>query len=113
NFFNDTTETNPQTIFPSNRTNYGVKTDAYSVYAEGTLKPFDRLFLTAGIRYSNEKKEAYNRKLDASLNPIPGGSVGGEKSWDSWTPRFVARYELSDSNNIYASYSQGFKSGSF
>lgn len=113
NIFDDKTETNPQTIFPSNRVNYGVKTKAYSAYAEGTLKPFDSLFLTAGVRYSHEKKEAYNRRLDADLNPIPGGSVGGEKSWESWTPRFVARYELSDSNNIYASYSQGFKSGSF
>jgi len=113
NFFDDKTQTNPQIVFPSSIVDYGVKTAAYSAYAEGTLEPIDNLFFTAGLRYSNEKKSAFNRPLDANMVPIPGKSVGASKRWDAWTPRFVARYEFSPSNNIYASFSKGFKSGSF
>jgi iron complex outermembrane receptor protein len=34
-----------------------------------------------------------------------------EATFNSVTPRAVARYELTDNSNIYASYSKGFKSG--
>lgn len=81
-------------------------TTAESVFAEGNYKITDKLKLTVGARYSNEGKTGVGsfdgfQLLDAS------------KSWSSFTPRVVLSYAIDNSSNVYASFSEGFKSGNF
>ncbi len=57
-----------------------------------------------GYRYSTETK-----KLQAIL-PV---AATGQHTWDKGTPRVVPRYDFDPSTNIYASFSQGFKSGAY
>jgi len=78
------------------------ETTAYAVYAEGTLDLTDSLHLVAGGRYSSEEKTAQNR------NASPSGvlMLDAREEWDSFTP-------LSGQSSMFASYSQGFKSGLF
>lgn len=36
-----------------------------------------------------------------------------KETWSAWTPRFVAKYSVTDNTMLYASYSKGFKSGGY
>jgi iron complex outermembrane recepter protein len=84
-----------------------ITTDAIAAYAEGTYDFTPELHLTLGVRYSEEEKEFDFENL---VSHVRGNR---SDSWNEVTPRAVLRYELSDRSNIYASYSQGFKSGTY
>ncbi|QKS00563.1 TonB-dependent receptor [Sphingomonas sp. CL5.1] len=91
-----------------------VKTDAFAVFADGTYQLNDHVFLTAGGRFSSERKVADSPELPPSaLIPVMLPATHGEKTWNSFTPRAVARYQFDDNANVYASFSQGFKSGAY
>jgi iron complex outermembrane receptor protein len=85
-------------------------TNAYALFGQATYGITDRARLTAGLRYSYEKKNfAYQVFVDRAL------AVGEtpKDSWKSLTPKFVLDYELSDDVLAYASATRGFKSGGF
>jgi len=84
-----------------------IVTDAYAAYAEGTYDITQDLHLTLGVRYSVEDKE-FNY-----LNLASQARGSRSDTWEEVTPRAVLRYELDDSSNLYASFSQGFKSGTY
>jgi iron complex outermembrane receptor protein len=82
-------------------------TTSFAGYADFTYEVADRLFLTAGARYS------YDRIADAFYR---AGALAGNLDVQyptltskRFTPRLVARYALDDRSSIFASYSQGYK----
>jgi iron complex outermembrane receptor protein len=96
------------------------RTDAYGVFGELTYTPTDRITLLAGVRYSNETRDASGcyctffaappavYATPATLPPI------GKVTYGSVTPRASVRYRLTDDDdNVYFTFSQGFKSGGF
>ncbi len=113
---------NPQSFFLNSyqyNSQYGYGTQNYAVYGQVDYNPpvlDDRLTLTAGLRYSNETKFG-SRYESLSLygGPyqvlIPG--VSATTNFDAATPMFVAKYAFTDDVNIYAKYTEGFKSGGF
>jgi iron complex outermembrane receptor protein len=92
---------------PTTRFTNKVKTESYAGFGDLTWNVTSQLHLTAGARYSSEKKDFYFQQL------IPAGAAArrDDHSWDSPTYRGVVRYDLADDANIYASWSNGFKSG--
>lgn len=90
------------------------KADAKSVFAQGSYEVATGTKLTAGLRYSNEKKS-----LDAVLvapalgNFVLGGPVDAEKTFNKLTWRFSVDHKLAREILVYASYNRGFKSGAF
>lgn len=107
-FYNDIAYPSVNVSFmggPFNKTQGSVnKTNAYAGFADVTYQVTDRLYLTGGIRYSEEKAKLH-------LDMPSSGPADGEEKWSSTTPRVVARYELGERTNVYASYSKGFKTG--
>jgi iron complex outermembrane receptor protein len=90
------------------QSNGQVKSRAYAAYAEGTLNLGPQFSIIAGLRYSSEK-----RIFDIVR---PTGTVltlHADQKWNSATPRVSLRYEITPEANIYATYSQGFKSGTY
>jgi iron complex outermembrane receptor protein len=109
--------------------------ESFGIFAEGYFDVTDRLKVTAGIRYNDDKKSTSARSTLASfLNPysndgdpfdspfvgsydadpgIAGNQLTADRSvgFDEITGRFVVDYALSPDNHIYASYSRGYKSG--
>jgi len=76
---------------------------AYSGFGEATLEAVDHLFLTAGLRYSNE-----TRIFDPFVNvAFPRQS----RTFRRWSPKAAIRYEFSPDADVYFSYTEGFKSG--
>lgn len=80
-----------------------------ALYGEISRSFFDqKLEFTAGVRYFEDEVETTEI---SGRNPtdIPFGAK--TEKFDAVTPRIVATYRLTDDTNVYASYSQGFRSG--
>jgi iron complex outermembrane receptor protein len=90
------------------------KTNAYAGFGEISYNITDRLILTGGIRYSDEKKYpfvTFTFGQPTLIGPIP--PLAPPKAFHSWTPKASILYKVTDTTNVYFTYSQGFKSGLF
>lgn len=99
---------------------YGIGTDtsAWALYGDATWNFAPQWFLTLGMRYSSETQDAYYETAEWFEQGHAGMVIDlprtfNDKTWTSFTPRLVLRYELSDMLSIYGSVSEGFKSGAF
>lgn len=81
------------------------ETESYSGFADVTYEAVDNLFLTGGIRYT-EDKPCVDYLLEG-----PGIQDAGCTKFDNVSVRAVGRYQITNNTNIYASYSQGYRSG--
>jgi iron complex outermembrane receptor protein len=88
-----------------------VSTDALGTGGQGTYSFENGLRLTAGARYSTETKNL--EKDQTYANDILTGSMTDKKTWSSVTPKFVVDYSLDKNNMLYASATEGFKSGGY
>jgi len=84
-----------------------VRTRSAAAFFDGTYQFNDKLALTAGARYT------YDRKSLAFSLPASAAPITAHEHWTKLTPRVALRYEVAPSSNVYASYSQGYKSGTF
>src|SRR5690606_5676522 len=85
------------------------QTETWSVYGDATWQVSDRLYLTAGARFHNQDQHCSASAVASSTGPLQDCFLGGgsaDYSEDATTARFVARYEIADNTNIYASFSQ-------
>lgn len=91
------------------------KTKAYAAFGSVTWAATEKLNLTAGIRYSDEKRTTES-SFQLVIVPAFGGPnlfipVNAERSFDAITPRFSIDYALTDDSMAYFTVSKGFKSG--
>jgi iron complex outermembrane receptor protein len=111
-----------------------------AAYIQSSIDISEQLSLTVGARYTKEEKKAYvNNGLafsnvypsdnwipsyvrgDVSFPQVLGTDTDGDgildapkkEDWSQFTPRIGLEYQVDDSTMIFASYSQGFKSGTF
>lgn len=85
-------------------------TNAYALFGQGAYALLDRLRLTAGLRYSYEKKDfAYRVFFNGAQ--VDGGNPSD--SWTAWTPKFGIDFDVTEHVMAYASATRGFKSGGF
>jgi iron complex outermembrane recepter protein len=97
-----------------------VKSRNFAGYGQFTYNFTDALSVTAGLRWTYEKKDFFastlNRAVTARLGGIPFFSVqpfNDSNSWSEFTPKLGLEYKASDDALVFASYSRGFKSGTF
>ncbi len=95
-------------------------TKSSAIFGQLTYAVTDRLNLTLGGRYTNDKKDFGLNVKDASggtadtLNPAKEEfSIVADDSWSEFTPKFVIDYSFTPSALVYASVSKGYKSGGF
>lgn len=87
------------------------ETEAYGLFVEGSYD-FGNMTLTAGLRYSDESKDAtLATPLFEGDTTFPVQSASA--SFDDVTPRVVLEYRATDSVNLYGSVTKGFKSGGY
>ena len=93
-------------------------TESWAVFAQGDYALTDQWTLTAGIRYTDEKKEfdgwqSYLAPVDrAEVFNFPG-KADLDNDWQETTIRLGVKYSMTDDVMFYASYAEGFKSGGF
>lgn len=81
----------------------------------------DDFEIEVGVRYTDDEKDFSMNIAEPStdLGPYFGwgfatdGSISDTQSWDDTTARVLAKWRLTDDRMLFASYTQGFKSGGF
>lgn len=123
-----------------NRRNYWqtaeLKSDSYAAYADANYTFNETWKLTAGIRYSYDEKKGEETlfvAVDPTIYGVPPSSLTGDccgwvvndpvnnpadsrkldDDWDNVSGRVVLDYMYSDDHMMYASISNGYKSGGF
>ncbi|RSY79342.1 TonB-dependent receptor [Sphingomonas koreensis] len=90
------------------------KIESYAVFGQLTAH-LGKLDVTLGGRYTKDTKSA--RQTGATTDALPIIPVAFDTTnraeYDSFDPRLVLTYNISNDVNVYASYSTGFKSGGF
>lgn len=127
-FFDDGRTNNPQEFFSKGvlyDSQYGTGTKAGAAYAQLDYRPLDPLTLTAGVRYTEERKRldrifGCNSAFYPNCMAAPGtfnylipAGTHGSRSFEATTPVFAAAWKFSEQLNVYARYAYGFKSGGF
>jgi len=90
--------------------------ETWSVFGEAHVALNERWNLTLGGRYTYEEKEIYANNFLSFGTPddmFPIGEVNADEDWSEFTPRIGVDYRLNDDVLIYASYTEGFRSGGF
>ena len=107
-----------------------VDTESYSIFGDFTfdlekLWGWQGLELAVGGRYTSDKRSSrVLRQTFIGGNTPPFGGTSsvliattsdftGSETFDDFSPRVSLAWSPDDNNNLYASYSQGFKGGSF
>lgn len=107
-----------RTIVPGDipRSFNDVRTESVSAFGELRIRPLERLTITAGGRYTYDKRELHGRTNLAGNIAFAGANgvleLERKSTFSSFVPRFVIAYDT-DMVNVYASYSEGFKAGGF
>jgi iron complex outermembrane receptor protein len=106
---------------------------AWAAFGQLDFELTDRLTLIAGLRYSDEEKDDFNRQyqvLQSATNPrgrielglfggltLPATTLGAPRdrsdSWDATTPKVGLQFQATDDAMLYATWSKGFKSGGY
>jgi len=86
--------------------------ESYAVFGELTRRLLDgKLELTGGLRYFNDTV-TIDEKSRSTVVITPPGLIRSESDFDAVSPRAVVTWHPSDATTIYASYAEGFRSGS-
>lgn len=114
--------------------NWKQDTTSWAVFFQGEYQISDRLTLTAGVRYTEEDKDAdavtrisndAGGLANPSPNPLTGAVLRGvaptsydhafidSRTTDQVTPGISLEWDANDTSLYYLSYSEGFKSGGF
>ncbi|MBS0570206.1 MAG: TonB-dependent receptor [Proteobacteria bacterium] len=95
-----------------------VDTRSYAAYTDWTWSLAERWQLSAGARFTDEKKHAIVNNY-TTANASFGAPVAVTANFDrsrqpsNFSPRLSLLYKLNDETNLYASLARGFKSGSY
>ena len=96
-----------------------VESDAAAGFGQATLSLTPRLAMTAGLRYTHERKTIDNAgglyTVDAPITLQSNSSYAYSDaiSHDAWTPKFGVEMRARTNVLAYASATRGFKSGGF
>jgi iron complex outermembrane recepter protein len=102
---------------------YGTHARAWAGYGQADWKPFESLTLTAGARYTREKKDLDRVFGFTSANPpapqppytyyLPEGYKAPGATFSATTPMAAVAWRPTGWLNTYVRYAEGFKSGGF
>jgi len=103
-----------------------VDTTSYAAYVHATYAINEAWALTLGGRYTVDEKDAevYKASLlvDGTSDQLGGDTLAtlavatdyeNDEDWSEFSPRISVDYKWNDETLLYASYSEGFKSGGF
>jgi iron complex outermembrane receptor protein len=106
-------------------TNAAVDTETYAVFGDFTYDLSEKLSLSVGGRYTWDKRTAsiLRQNYLGGGSPFFGGAgvafgaastnFSGQRDFKKFTPRISLSFKPTPEDNIYASFSQGFKGGGF
>ncbi|SDP98088.1 iron complex outermembrane recepter protein [Mucilaginibacter sp. OK268] len=103
----------PMTDFTSINTNTD-RNLGVAVYGQATYTISPEFDITAGLRYDHEhKKESILGEFqpDGQAAIVTRSDTSSKANFNAFSPKLSVAYHLSANNNLYASYSRGFRAG--
>ena len=95
-------------------------TKSYAAFAQATYNVTSQLAVTAGLRYTQDKKSFTPNEfvVNSKGGPFPDGlpvlpSTPVDQTFSKATPLVNVSYHIVPETMVYATFSQGFKSGGF
>lgn len=87
-------------------------TESIAGFVHGTYAVTDSLNITAGLRYTHDRKDSiiFRARFDGSL--IINNALVGQTE-NQWSPLLNIDYKITDDLMVYALYSTGFRGGGF
>lgn len=96
----------------SNRNVADISTEALGLYLDLTYRLTEKLSINGGVRYNYEKKNGSIFLID-SADTVANAIRDASGSFNKLTARASVRYEVMPRSNVYATFSQGFRPGTF
>ena len=94
--------------------NTELDTQNYAVFGQATYTLWEKLGLTAGLRYENDKKDFKGLQFDDPDVMWTGTTtVENDKSLEVWLPKFAVDYRFIQDFMGYVSVAKGYTSGGF
>ncbi len=86
---------------------------SYAVFSQGTFQLSEKISISAGARYSYEKKDYFlnHTRLNSGATIIGNRTIS--ENWSSFTPMGSIDFQANEDTLVYISVTQGFKSGGF
>lgn len=112
-FFGLFEQLNPLTTINDVISNYGInKNDTFAIYGQAAWSPTDVVTITAGLRYTEESKDLYRFRVEAN-GTVSVPLTNATDNYYDLSPMLSVGWQVAEDINIYAKYSEGFKSGGF
>lgn len=97
-----------------------IRNEARALFGQASYRPAlgqDRLTITAGVRWSEDEREAtlgrgIQSPLDGPVNLRPTADVG-DRDFSDVSPAVTVEYDVTDSVRLYGKIVEGYKSGGF
>lgn len=103
---------NALNVFLGNvRTLSSQDTTSMAAYLDLTYKLSDRWSVSAGGRYTRDKKKVSQSAIREPMDVAIFEDANNSKSWSEVSPRVALDFNATPEMLIYASYSEGFKAG--
>ena len=90
-----------------------LKTTAYALFGQLTYQMTEKLAITLGARYSDEKKEDLGAYVRQYLSVPYVVSPDRSESFDAFSPKITFEYAINPDALVYFNIQNGFKSGGF
>jgi iron complex outermembrane recepter protein len=94
-----------------------VRSRSYAVYGQATWNINDAIHLTAGGRYTKDKKQGellFSRNINYRTNPAAAAAAGYKplnEEWSRFNPMVTLAYDASENVHVYAKYATGYRAG--
>ncbi len=89
-------------------------TRSYAVFGEFSYDVTDKLNVSVGARYSDDEIEGSRTEGPLQVGLLPRTSLPTQTvSFDDFSPRFAATYDLTSDHTVYAVASRGYRTGGF
>ncbi|MCC5888805.1 MAG: TonB-dependent receptor [Gammaproteobacteria bacterium] len=112
----------------------GEEVESYAAFGALTWEVTEQIELSAGVRYLRDRKKfrtQFGNGAPPTTGPVddlgrpilppterlggvfPGFPIRDSDSWNDTIFKFTGRWQITDDHMVYASFSQGFRSGGF
>lgn len=88
-------------------------TNGGALFGQASYLLWDKLELTAGLRYDRERKKFRYSWTGGGAMGFSDDNGDAKKIFQAWLPKFAASYHFTDDLTAYASVARGSKSGGF
>lgn len=91
---------------------YGADVESTAIYGQFTYSATDQLDVTLGLRYTEDKKNAFLEN-GTILRDEKLAKVEDDNSWTNFSPSLIFNYAFNDDVSGYFTWASGYRSGGY